>query len=255
MDATPKLGEGRRSALVVAHPGHELLVHRWLEQAKPLVFVLTAGLTRSGTAAVATTAKIVERAGARVSSLFGRFTDQGLHQALLMHERERFNALVQELADAFLEESIDIVVGDAAEGCDPAHDLCRIVLDAAWGIAAKLRPDLGNFEFPLFGSAAGQSQALIQRIEGAAWARKLASCQSYEAPVDEVQVHLDRDGDEALRDECVRPAKPWAIQRRRDVLYTHPVDRRIPAIQFSEHVLPVAGSVERFVAAPRSWAA
>lgn len=32
-----------RAALVVAHPGHELRVYGWLEQARPRVFVLTDG--------------------------------------------------------------------------------------------------------------------------------------------------------------------------------------------------------------------
>ena len=34
--------------LFVAHPGHELCVHGWLEIARPKVFVLTDGSGRSG---------------------------------------------------------------------------------------------------------------------------------------------------------------------------------------------------------------
>src|SRR5207302_1404403 len=33
----------KTSALLVAHPGHELRVHGWLERERPLVFVLTDG--------------------------------------------------------------------------------------------------------------------------------------------------------------------------------------------------------------------
>jgi carbonic anhydrase/acetyltransferase-like protein (isoleucine patch superfamily) len=54
---TTTFGDGK-AAPVVAHPGHELCVYGWLEQARPLVFVLTdcavvgqtavAGSTRIG---------------------------------------------------------------------------------------------------------------------------------------------------------------------------------------------------------------
>ena len=34
------------TALVIGHPGHELLVHGWLEVARPIVFVFTDGSGR-----------------------------------------------------------------------------------------------------------------------------------------------------------------------------------------------------------------
>src|SRR5437868_1619892 len=33
-----------RAALVIAHPGHELLVHGWLELARPVIFILRMAL-------------------------------------------------------------------------------------------------------------------------------------------------------------------------------------------------------------------
>ena len=247
--------EGRRAALVIAHPGHELLVHGWLEQAKPLVFVLTAGPADGNATAITTTAKIVERAGGRAGSLFGRFSDRGLHNALLMREKERFHALAQELADAFLTESIDIVVGDSAEGFDPAHDLCRVLIDAASGIAARVRPGLRNFEFPLIGGRLSRATTLRQRIEGDAWIRKFASCRAYQEPIDGIRRHLAGDGVEALREECLRLATPWSIRNRRNVLYSRSATDCIPAIHFSEHLLPVAGSVHSYACSSLAQAA
>ena len=99
--------DARRTALVVAHPGHELLVHGWLEQARPLVFVLTSGPGNGEAPDIATTASIVQQAGARIGSYFGRCTSRGLHNAMLLGEKERFNAIARGgLADAFLNESI-----------------------------------------------------------------------------------------------------------------------------------------------------
>ncbi len=253
MSSTRSTWEGRRVALVVAHPGHELLVHHWLELAKPLVFVLTAG-RRGDETAVATTAQIVERAGARIGSLFGRFTDHGLLQALMMREKSRFHELAQELADALLSESIDIVAGDAAEGCDPAHDLCRILVDAATGIAVQSKPGIRNFEFSLMGSRLMRSTGSRQRVDGDVWLRKLDSVRAYAEPIEEIERLLAKEGEEGLREECVRLATPWAIRDRRGVRYATG-NERIAAVHFQEHLLPIAGAMHRYVSGRYSSAA
>jgi hypothetical protein len=47
------------SALIIAHPGHEIRVHGWLERAKPVVYVLTDGSGRSGQSRLASTARLL----------------------------------------------------------------------------------------------------------------------------------------------------------------------------------------------------
>jgi hypothetical protein len=55
--------------------------------------------------------------------------------------------LVQELAAALMRERIDYVVGDAVEGYNPSHDLCRAIINAAVDIASHERDrDIPNFE-------------------------------------------------------------------------------------------------------------
>ena len=61
--------------LVVGHPGHELMVHGWLEAARPLVMVLTDGSGHAGVSKYASTAALMARAGATPGPIFGRFTD------------------------------------------------------------------------------------------------------------------------------------------------------------------------------------
>src|SRR4051812_39680541 len=72
-----------RAALMIAHPGHELAVHGWLERARPQVFVLTDGSGRSGVPRLESTAKVLESARATRGSVFGRMPEQAVYRALL----------------------------------------------------------------------------------------------------------------------------------------------------------------------------
>src|SRR5260221_8686768 len=51
-----------RPALIIAHPGHELRVHRWLEKTRPLVLVLTDGSGRTAQSRLASTTRILKQA-------------------------------------------------------------------------------------------------------------------------------------------------------------------------------------------------
>src|SRR5258708_4480290 len=90
-----------RAALVVGHPGHELLVHGWLEETRPLVFVLTDGSGRSGKSRLASTTRVVEQSGAKAGSIYGRLTDVAAYEAILNHQFDVFARLALELCEAF----------------------------------------------------------------------------------------------------------------------------------------------------------
>jgi hypothetical protein len=72
------------AALVVAHPGHELRVHRWLEIARPLVFVITDG-SGSGRSRIRSTTDLLATAG----SIMGAFTDQEINRLMLNGDVDR----------------------------------------------------------------------------------------------------------------------------------------------------------------------
>jgi hypothetical protein len=57
-----------RPALIIAHPGHELRVHHWIEKTRPLVLVLTDGSGRTTQSRLASTTRILEQAGAYLQS-------------------------------------------------------------------------------------------------------------------------------------------------------------------------------------------
>src|SRR5438874_2689284 len=125
----------RSAALVIAHPGHELCVHGWLENARPRVFVLTDGSGRSGQSRLNSTSEILSAAGARCGSIFGRFSDLSIYTAILEGDFGVFEQLVIELADSFVRDEVEYVSGDATEGYNTIHDTCRIVINAAVELA------------------------------------------------------------------------------------------------------------------------
>src|SRR4051812_8757577 len=83
MESTDFVADSKRAALIIAHPGHELRVHHWLEQAKPLVFVLTDGSGRTTQSRLASTSKILQQAGATSGSIYGRFPDATIYSIML----------------------------------------------------------------------------------------------------------------------------------------------------------------------------
>ena len=181
MELTPTLPQDwmrHRAALIVTHPGHEVLLHGWLELAKPVVFVLTDGCDSDGFSAIGTTTRTLQNIGSKPGRVFGRCPEPRLLTALIQGDHERFIALAEELADALIGENVTFVVADPAEGHHPTHDLCRLLTDTAVTIAARHRPELRNYEYTLY-QAGERRKAAGGRglpIEGSAWQRKFTCC-------------------------------------------------------------------------------
>src|SRR5262245_32746620 len=83
----------RRAALIIAHPGHELRVHRWLEVARPLVCVLTDGSGHTDCSRLASTTAVLERTGCTPGPVYGRLTDRSLYKAILGGDVDLFGSL------------------------------------------------------------------------------------------------------------------------------------------------------------------
>ncbi len=222
-----------RAALVIAHPGHELCVHGWLGRARPDVFILTDGSGRQGTPRLPSTLKILSATGARPGSLFGRLVDQSIYQALLRRDAGFFTELASELAEALVRGRYSYVVGDALEGYNPTHDICRVVLDTAVELASLKDPSrrIANFDFPIMsaGATGARQPGVIRlRLDESAFRRKLEAMRACPELADEVSAGLDgtdlrvldflgelageikdllaaRGGADSFRVECLRP--------------------------------------------------
>src|SRR5262249_42592986 len=139
-----------KAAVIVAHPGHELMVYHWMERYRPLYCCLTDGSGGSARSRLASTARLLETVGATPGPLYGRYPDREVYRLLLDERAEVFAGLAEELADALTAAGVDCVAGDAAEGFNPVHDVCRFLID---GAVARVRRRTGrvlrNYDFVL----------------------------------------------------------------------------------------------------------
>lgn len=271
------------TALVVAHPGHEVRVYGWLELTRPLVFILTDGSGRAGESRLPATTRLLAEIGSRRGPVYGRFTERAFYDSVLNQELPFFLRLAEELAAAFGREGIERVAGDAAEGYNSTHDVCRLLVNAAVEMANRSgSARIANYDFPVAGNPdacpeALRAEALRVHLDDDAFARKLAAARKYYpellAEVQEAYgggggplleylraeadapVHPPGGGAlEVFRVECLRPVRGTG---RYGELFSEPPfyerygERQVAAglfervIRYREHLVPVAESLRR----------
>lgn len=249
-----------RTALVIGHPGHELLVHGWLEVTQPLVFVFTDGSGRSSQSRLASTTKILDQAGAKFGGIYGRLTDAAAYAAILNHEFDLFVELARELCEAFVAERIDYVAGDAFEGYNPMHDVCRLVINAAVTVARRLRGHrVGNLQFSLIGQPTAcheppYADGICRLLDDAAFARKIAAANGYAELAGEVLAAVERSSMDALRVECLRSVGPSPDACRCDQppFYESYGEKQVAAghylavLRYVEHIAPLTEALRRY---------
>src|SRR5947207_8907748 len=139
-----------RPALVAGHPGHELKVFGWMSEYRPRLYLITDGGGRHGVSRVPTSAALAGRHGIQRGETFGSASDSRIYHAILERDFSFFLNLVEELSSSFVEHGVDLVAGDAAEGFNPTHDLCRAIIDGAVLIAERATGrTIANYEFCL----------------------------------------------------------------------------------------------------------
>ena len=244
---------GAHASLVIAHPGHELRIYGWLERVRPTVFILTDGSGRTGRSRIRATSQILQQAGATRGSIYGALSDQDLYAAIIRHEHGRFLSLAEQLAEALSDAAIDYVVGDAREGYNPGHDVCRLLIDTAVALARRNGGPLGNFAFKLTGSPAplpGTPAGEVLRFDQPTLARKIAAGRGYAELADEVEEALHAFGREAFRNEHLPPAEtmPADVAPERPFYEQHG-ERQVAArhypevLRYEEHMRPLMAAL------------
>jgi hypothetical protein len=241
-------------AIVVAHPGHELLVYHWIEKHRPIYCCLTDGSGGGATSRLSSTTRLLTNVGASVGPIYGRYPDILVYRLLLDRRVDVFVALAQELAAAFADAGVDCVAGDAVEGFNPAHDVCRLIVDGAVEILRRRTGrEVRNYEFLLDGPPeAARPGSVVVRLDEAALERKLAAARDYPEMRAEVEAALARYGRQAFAMECLRPAATTSQTSRFEQElpdYERYGERRVTEgryseiIRYREHVRPVAMAI------------
>src|SRR5438093_1859623 len=177
----------------MGHPGHELRVFRWLEQTRPLVLVLTDGSGSVNQARIASTSRIVKMVSASPALVFGVFTDREIYSAILHRSESLLIQLLEQIASTLEHHNIGFVAGDALEGYNPTHDLCRYLINAAIAcVARRTGRVIQNFDFLLAGTPDQCSPQLAGSavrfaLDDAALERKLQAAEQYSELKNEVE--------------------------------------------------------------------
>jgi hypothetical protein len=247
--------------LLVAHPGHELRRHGWVQKNRPTVFVLTDGSDEQVGATLATTTQMLERSRARPGNIYGRFTGTAVSRAILRRDTAGFAAVIHELVDWLSEHPVRYLVTDAAEGQDPAQDLCRTMA----GVAVELTSALFGRSIPLYEYVvSGDRQPCARqqcrgstrwRLSDEALGRKVAAAQQYARRAGDAERAFDRDGGEVFRVEClhhVQPRAPWRSPAAEAGRYDRNGASYASLIGYREHMVPVESDLWAIAAVSRS---
>lgn len=248
-----------RTALVIGHPGHELRVHHWIERTRPLVFVLTDGSGHTGVSRLASTTAVLARAGATPGPIYGRLSDQAVYRAVLDGDVDLFAGLADQLAAALDEAEIGCVAGDAVEGFNPGHDVCRLVINAALLRLAEGGRHPANFEFALEGAPddcppEDRAEAIRLELDGDALQRKLAAAAGYPEMAHEMERALANHGRARFGVECLRPVR-YGLEiggrHPQPPYYESYGEKQVAAgiyrevIRFRDHMAPLAEGLGR----------
>lgn len=256
---------GARTVMVIGHPGHELRVYEWLRKARPVVHILTDGSGSDGEPRIASTTTLLENAGATPGGIYGRMSDREIYTAILAGDYARFIALAEELAVSLVRETADLVAGDAVEGFNPSHDVCRYVINAGVRLASQMSGrTIPCYAFPLESAPNAGPEALRSRalridlralridLDDEMLERKLQAAYAYPELRSEVERTLGQYGTEPFRTESLWPVdlddpygwdpgripfyESYGAERVASGAYTH-------VVRFREHVQPLADAL------------
>jgi hypothetical protein len=235
-----------------AHPGHELRAHHFMECVRPSVGFLTDGSGSTSESRLDDSRALLARVGARPAATLGPLTDREAYAALMAADAEPFLKQVNWLADTLLTEGVEAVLVDAAEGYNPAHDICHWIARAATARARQFGADIALFELDLIAHPDPSDDGLRLVLDDQSFRRKLDAISCYAALRGEAQAAFDRYGQDAFRVEFLRrvvdrvaPPSSW-IPYYEEVGETRVRGGRYTSVlRYGSHVRPV---IERFLA-------
>jgi hypothetical protein len=210
-------------------------------------------------------------------------SDMDLYNAVLNFEHRPFIAVVDRLAAALMNKNVTCIAGDAEEGYNPAHDICRLIVNAAVNfVNLKRDRHIPNYDFKLAGAPANLSDELREgaiwlNLDDAAFTRKVSAAQNYPELQAEVEaafngtVNASFLSDPILNErsrstygvttvntfrvECLRPVNLNGAKPNKDAtpFYEEYGERQVSAgrytrvLRYREHMLPLAAALDAHV--------
>jgi hypothetical protein len=196
---------------------------------------------------------MLDQLGCTTSRGSGRLKDRDIYQALLARDHTLLTTLTREIGQRLILEDVDYVVGDAAEGFNPVHDVCRLIIDAAVEMARRAcnRP-IPNFGFRLDWrkerqTIREQNGARTLVLDQKTFARKLSAARAYSELESDVESVLGNNGLDHFRLERLDPIP--AARPGRDVgrpYYEEYGEKLVESgiydqvIRYRAHLMPLA---------------
>jgi hypothetical protein len=230
--------------LLVAHPGHELLLYGWISRNKPVVHVLTNGSTDSSGSRLGRTAELLRGLGARSGAIFGRLSDAEAYTMILERNTALLHSLVTDLAAELERDRPSILVCDAAEGYNPVHDLCKLIGGAAIAMAGV---PVKQYEYAVVNDPHSRdAAAIVVELSAAEHTAKMNRAAEQSASLADIEALVSRFGANAYQRETLCPVADWtAIDDGATPLYERYGEERVAAGQYvtvirrREHMLPL----------------
>ncbi|MBZ3691701.1 hypothetical protein [Phyllobacterium calauticae] len=196
------------SILLLAHPGHELRIHHWVELNKPLVFFLTDGSGSKEQSRTHYSREIIEKTGSAAGAIFGDISDRLWYDALARHDHGFFAAVIASIEADIGEHHSYRIVADARDGYNPIHDLA-----SAMGAILQLRLSARGKPAELLFSAAtagAKGDRVCELVlDGEARTRKLAAVARYLPLVDEARSILKQYPAAMDREVLISQVTDW----------------------------------------------
>jgi len=195
--------------------------------------------------------------------VFGAISDAAMYRALLEKNTPLLLDILSRIAASLVEHGIDFVAGDASEGFNPTHDICRVLINGAVALAERTSGRaISNYEFCLTEweqdcQELHDDRCMHLRLEDELLRKKLDAAEEYAELRDEVRQAIGQRGTEHFHIECLREVcapfaqnhdsgKPyyetWGEQRVVQGEYAS-------VIRLKEHMLPIMEAVRDRVAA------
>lgn len=241
------------TALVIAHPGHELRLLGWVGRRRPLVAVLTDGSGSTANSRLHRSEAVFTNLGCTLCPGLEQASDREIYQKILDRDVDFFWRRVELLSHQFHQHEVEQVVSDMREGYSPTHDLAEALTQLAVTLC-RLRHGKApaHFTFPLTGGPGtcpeGRCKSQTLELTDSEFEHKLKTARGYEELAGELAAleesgnlevfkteHLFQAGDSVTHDDFLDREPYYETYGRKQVekgLYSY-------LLTYRDHIRPL----------------